>query len=237
MTLIGPLVVLAIVDSTSIGTLLLPVLFLLRPHGVCVARYLLYLGTIATFYLALGTVLLFGGRAWLGDLSSAAATPVGARILLVVGLAMLIGSFFMGKRDTAGPGRLTRGQDRIMADESGPWGLVGLALVAGVLEAATMLPYLAAIGLLATADLATPTQLALLAAYCLVMVLPALALLAVRLGARSMIEPVLRRIAAWMEKNGADTTAWIVGIAGFLIARSAAGPAGLTALIERLSQG
>lgn len=97
-----------------------------------------------------------------------------------------------------------------------------------------MLPYLGAIGLLATSDLAAAGQIGLLVAYCGVMVLPAIVLLALRLGAQSFIEPQLKRLAAWMERSSGETTAWIVGIVGFLIARSAAGPAGLTAFINDL---
>jgi hypothetical protein len=66
-----------------------------------------------------------------------------------------------------------------------------------------------------------------MAAYCLVMVLPALALLGARLVARRAVEPLLERINAWMTKHAASTTAWVVGIVGFLLARDAAGRLGL----------
>lgn len=55
------------------------------------------------------------------------------------------------------------------------------------------------------------------------MVAPALLLLAARLLAHRQVEPLLQRIGRWMEKNGGETTAWIVGILGFLIARDALG--------------
>lgn len=86
-----------------------------------------------------------------------------------------------------------------------------------------MLPYLGAIGLLGTSSLTGPEQVVVLAGYCLVMVLPALVLLLLRLAARRLIEPVLQRIARWMERSGGEMTAWIVGIVGFLIARDAVG--------------
>ena len=60
-----------------------------------------------------------------------------------------------------------------------------------------------------------------LAAYCVVMVLPALVLMAARVAAGRLVEPLLDRLNAGMTKNAASTTAWVVGIVGFLLARDA----------------
>jgi hypothetical protein len=54
------------------------------------------------------------------------------------------------------------------------------------------------------------------------MVLPALLLLALRILARPLVERPLARLAAWLERTGPETTAWIVGIVGFLLLRDAA---------------
>ncbi|WP_299277212.1 GAP family protein [uncultured Georgenia sp.] len=225
----GALVVLALVDSTSFGTLLIPVWFLLTPGRVRVGRVLVFLGTVAGFYLLLGIALVAGASALLGDLDGLLDNPVVARLQLVLGVGLLVGSFFIGRRREgrapAGSGRLLRWRARAMGTEtdSGVGGLVTLALAAAVLEVATMLPYLAATGIIGSSGLAAPARVGVLAAYCLVMVLPALALLGARLGARRAVEPLLQRIAAWMERSGAETTAWIVGIVGFLLARDAVG--------------
>lgn len=224
----GALVVLALVDSTSFGTLLIPVWFLLTPGRVRVGRVLVFLGTVAGFYLLLGIALVAGASALLGDLDGLLDNPVVARLQLVLGVGLLVGSFFIGRRregKAPGSGRLLRWRARAMGTEtdSRVGGLVTLALAAAVLEVATMLPYLAATGIIGSSGLAAPARVGVLAAYCLVMVLPALALLGARLGARRAVEPLLQRIAAWMERSGAETTAWIVGIVGFLLARDAVG--------------
>jgi hypothetical protein len=67
------------------------------------------------------------------------------------------------------------------------------------------------------------------------MVLPALVLLGLRLGAARWVQPLLVRVGAWLERSGAEATAWVVGIVGFLLARDALGrlPA-LTGLLEGL---
>ena len=82
-----------------------------------------------------------------------------------------------------------------------------------------MLPYLAGIGLISTAGPGWPLNAAVLAGYCLVMVAPALVLLAGRLVAAPLVDPLLRRLNDWLGRTAAETTAWIVGIVGFLLAR------------------
>ena len=105
--------------------------------------------------------------------------------------------------------------------------LMGLAVAAAGVEVASMLPYLIGIGLLSTSELDAATRVLLLVGYCVVMVLPALVLLVVRSVASRAIEPALARLSGWMERNAAETTAWIVGILGFLLARAAAVELGL----------
>ena len=104
-------------------------------------------------------------------------------------------------------------------------GLIGLALTAAVVEVSTMLPYLAAIGLVTTADLPVAQVVAVMAGYCLVMVIPALTLLALRLSAGHRLDPFLTRVSRWLSSS--ETVAWIVGIVGFLLARDAAVRLGL----------
>lgn len=222
----GTLVILAFVDSTSFGTLLIPIWFLLTPGRVRVGQVLLFLGTVAGFYLALGLALLTGARALLHHLDGALDNPVASRLQLVLGVGLLVGSFFVGGGRGQGPvhpGRLLRWRQRAMSveTESGPGAVMVLALAAAVLEVATMLPYLAATGIIGSADLGPSARVAVLAGYCLVMILPALLLLGGRMAARRAVEPFLERAASWMERHGGETTAWIVGIVGVLLALDA----------------
>jgi hypothetical protein len=92
---------------------------------------------------------------------------------------------------------------------------MALALGAGVLEIATMLLYVGAIGRITTSELDAVARFATLALYCLVMIAPALLLLALREIAGRRIEPSLRRLGDWMQRNAAENTVWIVGIVGF----------------------
>ncbi|MEN5075462.1 GAP family protein [Isoptericola cucumis] len=255
----GVLVVLALVDSTSFGTLLIPVWLLMAPGRLRPGRLLAYLGTVAVFYLAVGVVVLLGAGAFLdrfGDALDSRPVMI-AQLLLGIGLVAL--SFrFDGKkararaeREGARPGRLVRWRERAMGLDAAVPGadaapgvvgttttvvrsrasvapLMGLALGAVALEVGTMLPYLAAIGLLTASDLTTPVAGGVLAAYCVVMVLPALLLTAARLVAARRVDPLLRRLEAWLSRNAAEMTGWVLGILGVLLALNAMGGLGWT---------
>ncbi|MFE6968600.1 GAP family protein [Isoptericola sp. NPDC057653] len=258
----GVLVVLALVDSTSFGTLLIPVWLLMSPGRPRPARLLAYLGTVAAFYLAVGIAVMLGAGAVLDRYGAALDSRPAMILQLLLGLGLFALSFrFDGKkaaaraeREGAKPGRLVRWRARAMGIEAGATPgaeagvavpgllptataappqasllpLLGLALGAVALEVGTMLPYLAAIGLLATSGLTTTASVGVLAAYCVVMVLPALLLLGGRLLARRVVEPLLARLERWLSKNAAELTGWALGGLGVLLTLNALGRLGWT---------
>jgi hypothetical protein len=275
--LAGVLVVLALIDSTSFGTLLIPVWLLLAPGRLRAGRVLVYLGTVAAFYLAVGIVVLLGAGAFLDRFGDALDTRAAAIVQLLLGIGLFALSFRFdskratrrdaraaasapatvgarpsvpgrgtveapgGERGTTSaprPGRLSRWRERALGIEADAAGavrtrpsvlpLMGLALGAVALEVGTMLPYLAAIGLLTTSDVGWPATGAILAAYCVVMIAPALLLLLGRLVAARAVDPLLRRLDAWLTRNATDMTGWVLGILGVLLALNAIGRLGWT---------
>ncbi|NJP30509.1 GAP family protein [Micromonospora thermarum] len=218
---------LALVDSTSIGTLFIPVWLLLASGPVRVRRILTYLGTIAAFYFGVGLLLFWGGSRLAGALDGALDTRPVLWGQLVLGVGLFPLSFRYGGKRRSGGGAVLRWRDRATAGDSSARWLVGLALLAALAEVATMLPYLGALGLLATSGLGAAAVVALLAAYCLVMVLPAVLLLAARVAWPAGIEPLLARLNTWITRTSGSTLGWVLGIAGFLIARDAAVRLGL----------
>ncbi|MGK5737762.1 GAP family protein [Micromonospora sp. URMC 103] len=219
---------LALIDSTSIGTLFIPVWLLLTPGPIRVGRILTYLGTIAGFYLGVGLLLVWGGT----RLAETVGGALDHRPVLWAQLALGVGLFVLsfrydGKRQRRSGGGVLRWRDRATSgDASGRW-LVGLALLAALAEVATMLPYLGAVTLLSTADLSGPAVVAVLAGYCVVMVVPALLLLGARLAFPAPIERLLGRLNTWITQKAGSALGWVLGIAGFLIARDAAYRLGL----------
>lgn len=224
LALVLGLAALALIDSTSVGTLVIPVWLLLSPGRPPVARLSMYLSTIAGFYLAVGVVLVLLAQAGLAALSDVADDSVllWAQLAVGVGLFALCWRYDSGRRRRRGePDRAVRWRNRVLADQS-PAALLRLALTAGTFELLTMLPYLAAVGLLVAADLRPVQYVPLLAGYCAVMVLPAVALIGLRAVLQSRLEPSLRRFEGFLSRHADSAIGWAMGITGFLIARDAA---------------
>ena len=251
--------VLALLDGLSVGTLLIPVFLLLAPGRVRSRRVLLYLVTIAAFYLAVGVLFMLGLVNLVDVAQELLSSTTGQIARLVIGGGLLVIAIFMGGSKPAAPPaasgassppaeavpaasatatasatetRLTRRRDRLLSPDASGGAVRAVAIGAGLVEVATMLPYLVAMGMLAEAPLAMPVRFAALAGYCAVMIVPALVLLLLRIVAAPLVERPLARLAAWMERAGRENTAWIIGIVGFLIARAAANELGI---FERLA--
>ena len=237
LSLAAQLGVLALVDATSAGTLAIPIALLLAPL-VRPRTLVIYLATVAGFYFVLGLALLAGGSALLPWLSGLAEQRTFVMVQLAVGVGLFAVSFLFTKERSAArrrrreadpdfrPGPVERMRSAVTAERAPAVAVAGLGVTAALIEAASMVPYLAAIGLLTSADIATTERVAILAGYVLIMCLPAIVLGFLRFTARSLIDPVLQRISKWFERNGSEMLGWTLGIVGFLIARSAAAELG-----------
>ena len=238
------LVILALIDSTSIGTLIIPLWLLLRRETTGLGwKVLLYLAALTAFYFLIGVLLLSGGRALVegfgGDLDVLLSSPVLRFGALVVAVGLLIygfsGPWSREQREAAKAQRSASAKGgqggwgrRIDAALRRPAGLLGLALLAGVLELPTMLPYLAASGIIVASGLGFGAQIGVLAGYCLVMIVPALLLLAARLALGSRADAAFTRLGAKLGDAAAETAKWVAAIVGILLVRWACtGPDGL----------
>lgn len=238
LAILGPLVLLALIDSTSFGTLLIPIWLMLAPGRLRPWRIIIFLATVAAFYVLLGLALVAGLEAFSDKLSDAFETKPVLIAQVIIGVAMVVLAFRLpGGKSTGEPGRLAAWRERAVGEEGSVGGLMTLAVTAALIEAASMVPYLVAIGLIGTADLSWPVTILVLAGYCAVMVLPALLLLAARIGASTKVEPVLQRINGWMVRNGPENTAWIIGIVGFYAAAYALVDLGVADQIDSWSKG
>ncbi|RPF22692.1 GAP family protein [Myceligenerans xiligouense] len=230
--LLAVLVGLALVDSTSVGTLGLPVFLLAQPR-IRASAVLTYLGAIALFYWVLGVALHAGAGSALRVLEGAGSSRTLDQAQLVLGVGLFLASFLFDgpigrwrreRRERAGKvSAMQRWKTRLVGPDASAGTVVATALAAGVVEAASMLPYLAAIGILTANGIGVVAGALILVAYCLVMVAPALLLLALRVGAARAIEPMLGRINDWFSRRSGDLLAWTLGIVGFLLAADAFG--------------
>ena len=226
LTTLAVLVGLALVDSTSIGTLVIPLVWLLRPGPVAWRSLLTFLATVAAMYTVIGAALLLVGRSLGSALDGVGDVDAVRWVQLALGVALFAVAFSDAVMGRLAGGAL-RWRDRLRGDADGDGPGVGrsivvTAAVAVAVEVPTMLPYLAAIGILAATDLAIGSQVGVLAGYSFVMVLPALVLAGVRAAAGRRVESPLRRLDGWLTRQADEMTGWVFGIVGFLLAGDAA---------------
>ncbi|TDB94711.1 hypothetical protein E1267_42560 [Nonomuraea longispora] len=213
------LAALAVVDSTSFGTLGIPVYLLLASDRSRGSRLLIYLATVALFYFLVGVALMLGLSTAMDAFGHVLRSEPAYWVQLALGVGLFALSFRFDPKRRA---RLGKPERRFEPRAGGPRTMVLLGLTAGMLEVATMVPYLAAIGIMTTSGLTAGQWGPLLAAYVLVMVLPPLALMGLRGLAGAWLEPKLVRLRGWLTRHAASALSWGLAIVGFLLARDAA---------------
>lgn len=212
MTLLG----LALIDSTSFGTIGVPIF--LTVARTPVRRVLLYLATITVFCFLVGAALLVGIDSALGAIGDVFESRAALVVQLLIGVALFILSFrFDAKKRASAPRRSWQPKN------SSAGAMMALAFTAGIVEIASMVPYIAAIGILTSSDLPIVARIGILAGYALVMAIPALALLGLaRIGA-PWVDRLLDRTGGWIERNAEGMLGWMLGIVGFFLAANAIG--------------
>ena len=211
---------LALLDSTSLGTLVIPIALVVRSRRVDRGPMTVYLTTVCLVYLALGIALVAGFDLIGATVTRLARTDAAQWATLAIGVA-LAGFGILGP-DPAKPepGTDSLGS-RPTPASTGP--MIVLGLGASLAEAATMVPYIAATGIIASSPEAWPIRIVTLILYCLVMIVPALVLLVLAdtLGQRFL--PKLVRIAPRLEYEAKVTLLWVAATLGLHLAgRSAA---------------
>ena len=208
--LLVSLIGLAVLDSLSPTTIDVTIVMLLSAGRRSWPLLLICWGTIAAAYFALGVASMLG----LGVVVATIDQTVGLWIQAILGVGLLIGSFFIkpGKPRDQSPRLRLLTPTSMLALGLGRWGV----------EVAAAVPYFGAIALMTSAQTPTAQWIIALIGYVMVMMVPGVILAVVWSLAGERFRPRLER---WRDKlRSGSTTAisWIVGIAGFLILRDAA---------------
>lgn len=211
MDVAGPLglLVLALVDSTSMGTLVIPVILLVVGEGGArrvAGRTLLFLAVIGVFYLLLGIALLAGLLPLIESYGHLLASPPVMLVLAVLGVLLVIWSFRLDPKSVAKRGgdpeaSARKWTGRARRASGRPTVLISLALLAGLIEAASMIPYLAAMGIIAEMGVGLGRGALILVGYCAVMIAPGALLSLVRLLLGRRADDLLERVHQWAVKH------------------------------------
>jgi hypothetical protein len=201
---------LALLDSINPSALLVSLLLLATPSpGRKVA---VYVATVFTVYLLLGLMILLGLGAAADVLSAWLDSDFAYGLQLVIG-ALMLGYALMApdKKDSTGitgPANFST-----MA-------LIALGMTVTLAEAPTAIPYLAALGILTTAELPAPVWVPVLVTYNLIFITPPLLLLALQSMLGERVQNGFARLGAWLKRSARETFLWILGIVGFQLLAS-----------------
>ncbi|KAB8125964.1 hypothetical protein F9U64_21090 [Gracilibacillus oryzae] len=207
---------LALLDSLSFASILITIYLLLSKTGFSSPKILIYLMTVSSFYFILGVGLIYGLevmiQTWIGrwnELKFAPYIQFGAGILLVM-VSLWLDS--KPKRQN----KLSR-----VKPHNTYKSMISLGITVAVLEAATMLPFLAAIGMITSNNLPIIQWLPMLAVYCFIMIAPALILLTIKAAAGQKAKPILNMVSRKVEPFASEALSLITCIAGLWLAANA----------------
>lgn len=215
-----PVVGLALLDSLSLGTLVIPLALIVHWRAVRVPALATYLVTVVAVYFLLGLGILLG-FAGLGSVAEGVTqTDVFPWITLILGAALAIFGIFAPNPEKPEPGQLPT---RAASATSSVPSMVALGLGASLTEAATMLPYIAAMGIIGSWDIPSVAKAGAVGIYCLLMIMPTVALATLALLFGQKFFPRLERLIPRLGYEAKVTLLWIAAIVGiYMVANSVA---------------
>ncbi|UIZ93436.1 GAP family protein [Corynebacterium sp. CNCTC7651] len=215
-----PVIGLALLDSLSLGTLVIPLALIVHWRSVRVPALTAYLVTVAGVYFVLGLGLLLGFAGLGTALDRLTKTDVFPWITLILGAALAIFGIFSPNPKKPEPGQLPK---RAAGATNSVPSMVAIGLGASLTEAATMLPYLAAMGIIGSWDIPTAAKVGAVGMYCLIMIAPTIILATLALVFGQRFFPKLERIIPRLEYEAKVTLLWIAAIVGiYMVANSVA---------------
>ena len=215
---IAALIGLAFLDASTLSTLLIPLWLLSKPGAFQPRRLITYLAVTAGTYLVLGLVVLTVASQLIDTYLETLQGPLADRIFIGLGVLVIIMGFIgilRGRREARpGPSIITRLRDRALATNAST---ATLALSAIAVEAATMWPYLVAIGLIATNGPGLPLDIFWLALYNVLMILPAIVLTWARAKYPDQVDLLLSKTKETVASGGSNFTSWLAVVIGAAI--------------------
>ncbi len=210
-----PIFGLALVDSINPSAIAVTLYLLTKKQFT--KQVLAYISGIFCTYLAIGIALTAGLTSLLNTFDGALESDGAYWVQLILGLTMfayaIFGNPFKSKNDTSRSDRTPSSQ------KLGALFMLGVGIT--VVEFATALPYLAAIGILTQVDVAFAIKVLILVAYNVIMVLPPLALLFIAQFGAKKWQAKFEQWGLKVGKGAQETLYWIFGIVGFFLAAHA----------------
>lgn len=199
---------LAILDMLSPATLGVTVYLLLTEKERVPSRLMIYLATVAAFYLVVGITFMLGMDMLLASITSIFQHRIVSWVSLIIGGILFMASFYLPK---------SRRADLPRPKSTSKAAMIVLGFTTSMLEVGSAFPYFAAIGLMTTSHLDMLQWFPLLVGYNLVMVLPPLLLFVLHLRLGRVMQGPLKKLQIQITKHSGSALSWIMCIVGLIL--------------------
>lgn len=203
--MIGGLAILDMLSPTALG---ITVYMLLDNKRGTAGRLFIYLLTVGSIYFACGLLLMFGLEYVLDSFTGALQSRLLSWVVFLIGLFLLIASFYVPKRS---------GKTPVMPISAGVLSMLGLGITTALLEIGMAVPYFAAIGLMVTADLAVWEWLPILIGYNILMLLPPVILYFLHVLFAGWLQRPLKALRHKLNSSKDSPLSWGMSIIGVIL--------------------
>lgn len=156
---------LALLDTLSPTIIGVTLFLILTDNKNLTSRLLTYLSTVVLLYFSLGIIMMIGLNYIIEAFSNIFQNRIFSWVIFILGVILFTASFFISENK----------KDNIPKPKSQSiFSIIFIGVTTFIIEAGTALPYFAAIGLLTTNNIPFYQWIPTIAAYNIIMILPAL---------------------------------------------------------------
>ena len=199
---------LALLDTLSPAIIGVTLYLLLTDSQNVTARLFALVFTVFILYFSLGLAMMLGLTYIMDTFSSLFQNKLFSWIVFVIGMILFVASFFI---TTNKKSAIPIPRTHSIAS------MVMIGLLTFLIEASTALPYFAAIGLFITNDMPMIQWLPLLAAYNMMMILPAIILFLGNKLFKKWVTPILVNLHNKLSSSSSSVLSWVMCIVGLIL--------------------
>ncbi|MEF3310036.1 GAP family protein [Paenibacillus sp. GYB004] len=205
LLMVGGLALLDMLSPTILGV---TVYLLITEKERLSSRLMVYLATVAVSYFLVGLAFMAGMDMFMDGFASIFQNRTMSWLMLIIGVILFIASFYYPK---------SKKKDLPRPKSKTQTSMIVLGFTTFLIEAGAAFPYFAAIGLMATSNLAVFQWLPILVGYNFIMVLPPLIVFTLHVLLGRLMQRPLERLQIKLSKHSGSAISWVMCIVGLIL--------------------